>query len=341
MVKEVERNDHISGAIDYGKTALIRREQNSDNLKKVVCKEIQRSYHTPENTLLAIILFSIMVYCDRYISLTSLVLSKEKFDPTIRELELIRERVGSLLSSKRIKEIISAAELSLTNINNLFNMMLKRIQLERTPMYYMAIFNLFYKLKDYVKASQDELEVSKHVLQYYLLSLDNPNDLYECWVFCKVLDAIVDTYKNLKFKESTRSKGVMTISSDNGLIKITYQPIYDTEWKYNKVYLEDNPDIAIEFKNGSTIIFDAKNREYSRTSNRHQNRHQMDSYIRSANAKYGIFIHSRSDDPEVWEETQREGYNQTIVWTCLIPDKPSNNELEKIIQLILLTERGM
>jgi hypothetical protein len=50
------------------------------------------------------------------------------------------------------------------------------------------------------------------------------------------------------------------------------------------------------------FILDAKNSQYSKTLDPHPNRTQMDSYVRSTNARCGIFIHSRSENPEVWEE---------------------------------------
>jgi len=135
---EVERNDYIIGAIDFRKTALLRQQTNSDKANTVVCKEIRRCYDTVENRLLAIVLFSIMIYCDKYLSLDPLVLTKDKFDPTIEQLKFIREGVATLLSSKRIKEILSNAILSSNEADNLFNLMLRRIQLGKTPAYFMT-----------------------------------------------------------------------------------------------------------------------------------------------------------------------------------------------------------
>ena len=336
-IVEVEGTDHVTGVIDYRKTALLRQQTNSDNTNRIVCKEIQRSYDTIENRLLVIILFSIMIYCDKYLSLDSLVLTKERFDPTLEELKSIRERVASLLSSKRIKEILSRTTISPTEIGNLFSLMLRRIQLGKTPPYFITTFNLFCKLKDYIHASQDDVEVSRHVLEYYLLNITNLNDLFECWVFCKLLDAIINIYKSLRFEESHSSKGVMTLNSEDGSVKIAYQPSYDTEWKWKDGYLQDNPDIAIEVENGLSIIVDAKNQKYH-TSDSHPNRPQMDSYIRSTNAKYGVFIHSESENPELWEKLPKKINNQEIVWTCLIPghssDRSNEANLQKIIDLM-------
>jgi hypothetical protein len=35
----------------------------------------------------------------------------------------------------------------------------------------------------------------------------------------------------------------------------------------------------------------------------HPNRTQMDSYIRYTGARCGIFVHSRSENPETWEDS--------------------------------------
>ena len=63
----------------------------------------------------------------------------------------------------------------------------------------------------------------------------------------------------------------------------------------------------------------------------------MDSYIRSTNAKYGLFIHSESENPELWEKLPKKINNQEIVWTCLIPghssDRSNEANLQKIIDL--------
>ena len=67
----------------------------------------------------------------------------------------------------------------------------------------------------------------------------------------------------------------------------------------------------------------------------HPNRTQMDSYVRSTNARCGIFIHSRSENPETWEERASKKNNKAIIWTCLIPgyslDKQNNNNIQRII----------
>jgi hypothetical protein len=184
---------------------------------------------------------------------------------------------------------------------------------------------------------QNDTEVAKHVLKYHFLTVENKNDLYECWIFCKILDALSDIYK-LKFKEGSRSDGVATFQTSDGLLKITYQKRYETEWMYKDKWLEDKPDIAIEYKNGNSIIIDAKNSDYVKAGP-YYCREQMDSYMNSANARYGILVFSLANTG-LWKEITR--YDKLkIVWTHLTPsnstsieDAASSANLRKIIDLI-------
>ena len=81
LTRSVERGDRIMGALDYGKT-LIHRQMH--NINSVICSEIFRNYQVSENILLAMTLFAISTYCDKYIKLEGLVES-ERFDITIKE----------------------------------------------------------------------------------------------------------------------------------------------------------------------------------------------------------------------------------------------------------------
>jgi hypothetical protein len=61
-----ERGDRIMGAVNYYETGRLReREIGSKN--KVVCMEIHRSLNTPENKLLLLILYAIMMYCSNHV----------------------------------------------------------------------------------------------------------------------------------------------------------------------------------------------------------------------------------------------------------------------------------
>jgi TROVE domain len=67
----------------------------------------------------------------------------------------------------------------------------------------------------------------------------------------------------------------------------------------------------------------------------------MDSYIRYKGARCRIFVHSRSENPETWEERPSKKNNKAIIWTCLIPgyslDKQNNNNIQRIIEQIRST----
>ena len=138
--------------------------------------------------------------------------------------------------------------------------------------------------------------------------------------------------KNVKLKQIRASKGLVTFTTLDNSLRITYQPTYATPWKYKDKFLEDNPDIVIEKSDGTCFILDAKNSYYS-TKNLTPNLHQMRSYLSTTNSNYGIFIHSNSQDPNFWEEIFTEK-GQSIIWTSLIPGTKINS-IENIIGLIL------
>jgi hypothetical protein len=98
------------GAVNYGKTIALRR-RNPTLSNSVICSEIHRSYDTPENRLLALILFSITMYCDKYLRLEKDLIetNNRRIDSTIKELQKIRAYVSSLLSIKIIRQILPFA----------------------------------------------------------------------------------------------------------------------------------------------------------------------------------------------------------------------------------------
>jgi hypothetical protein len=67
-----------------------------------------------------------------------------------------------------------------------------------------------------------------------------------------------------------------------------------------------------------TPLIDAKNRRYV-VGNPRPNLHQMRSYMRILGARYGIFIHSESENPSLWKEIRNEADHQNIIWTSVIP----------------------
>lgn len=329
--REVERDDRIMGAVNYRKTVLLRKQRPNSGI--AVCTEIHRRNETPENLLLALVLFSIMLYCDKYLKLSGLIEWIDRIDPTIRELQSIRSYTSNLLSRKAIKQILPLAMESIAEMDKLFHLMLKRIQRGKIPKYFAKIYSLYSKWRYYVLVSSNEQEIVRHFLQYHFMNLSELSDLYECWVFCRILYGVAQKY-DIRFKEIHSSKGVAEFKAVDGSFHIIYQPRYKTKWRDQDRYIEDVPDITIESKNGMAVVIDAKDRQYT-FSDSTPNLHPMRSYMTTLNGRFGVFIHSKSDDPSVWKEIIRDG-DQKIIWTSLIPEnsKISSQNLEKIIQLI-------
>jgi hypothetical protein len=203
-----------------------------------VCSEIHRTFETPENRLLALILFSIVSYCDKYLKLSGLIESIKRIDPTLRELHCIRSYISNLLSIKAIKEILRPAIQSTIDNDKLFHLMLTRIRLGRTPRYFAKIYTLYYTWRHYLIVSSNDREIVKHVLQYHFMNLSNLNDLYECWVFCKILFGVAQKY-DIKFNEIHSSKGVAEFKAKDGSFHIIYQARYNTKWRDQGNYIED------------------------------------------------------------------------------------------------------
>jgi hypothetical protein len=339
------------GSVNYSRTSELRlRNINYAKNEAVVCSEISRSYNTPENKLLALILFSIMMYCDKCLTMERMVLSSDQIYPTINKLQVIRSQIAMLLSERSIKQILPISLESINNINNLFGLMIKRIQSGRTPLYFIKIYNLFYKWKYYSILSLNDSDVVKDVLQYHFMKLKDENDLYECWIFCKILYALSNTY-DLKFVEVNSSQTtkvwIASFSSSDGSLQITYQPVYATDWedKFSSSlrssissphFLRDIPDISIDIPaNDTTIIIDAKNSHIKRHSK--PNLDQMRSYMETTKAKYGIFVHSDSEDQDLFEYIHRKHTQEQIIWTSISPgpiDYKNDKTINKIVEIV-------
>lgn len=65
-IQEREREDRIMGAISYSKTIKLR-QRDLLSKDKAICLEIHKSFDTPENRLLALVLSSIVAYCNKYL----------------------------------------------------------------------------------------------------------------------------------------------------------------------------------------------------------------------------------------------------------------------------------
>jgi hypothetical protein len=84
----VEKDDRIMGAINYEKTMQLRR-MDVTGKKKAVCVEILRNYASPEDILVTQVLFSIALYCDKYIIFESLIEARDRQNPTLDSLRAI------------------------------------------------------------------------------------------------------------------------------------------------------------------------------------------------------------------------------------------------------------
>ena len=333
------------GSINIRKTMQNNRFANQKP-KIVICNEIHKSIDTPENIILAQILFAILVYCNRYLSSKSILKSGAKLDvPTLESLAFIRNFVTNLLATKSIKAILPLAIDNMNNFDSFFKLMIDRIYLGKVPKNFVGIYTIFYQWKYYVWVSSREYELVKNTLRYYFYNLKNLNLLYESWVFYKILDLFTGIF-DLRLAETSHSNGVATFRSHDGSISITYQRTYESGWIDSQgPIIYDKPDIVIEFNNLITLILDAKNSIITPT-NPYPYRRQMDDYIASAGldrTSYAILIFSTGVE-ENWKEISRRepnnGLEHKIFWLSLVPtlhDKKGElNEraIERIVQLI-------
>lgn len=341
VIDEVERQDRIMGSINVRKTFMANKHNSTKN-KTVVCNEIHKNMNSPENQILVHIFLSIILYCDKYISRSGMLNSGSHLDyPTLENLSSIRNHVIGLISSGTMKRSLPYAVASISNFEPLFRNMIDRIYLGKVPKYFIGIYNLLYKWRYFIWVSSKKYDLIGNTLRYYFFSLKRYSELYECWVFYKILELLTDKLK-LRLKESTHTEGVASFKTRDDSIKVTYQKIYETGWlDQDKPVSQDKPDIVIEFKGAKTIILDAKN-SILLQNEPYPYRRQMDSYIRSAGVEktnFGIFLFS-SAVQENWKEIKKQ--EQKIIWLGLSPRSDTKarfaNEqaIKKIIQIISL-----
>jgi uncharacterized protein YlzI (FlbEa/FlbD family) len=339
VTEENEREDRIMGAINYSKTIRLR-QRNAFAKDKAVCLEIHRGFTTPENKLLALVISSIAAYCNKYILRDGNLESGSKIDkPTLLTLKRIRLYVDSLLVTKDIKKILPYVIGSTQDneYHHLFGDMICRVRLGKIPSYFANVFNLFYEWR-YFRwvVSISDTKSMEHMLRYYFYNVKKPSMLYECWVFYKILDIMIDYFK-VKFKETRSSE--TTFMSEDGSIKMIYQKRYKTIWfDEDGNPIEEIPDIVIQSRNGSSIVVDAKNAEYSSKSH-NPYRRQIVSYIDHANAKYGILIFS-DGDTKLWKDLKTQDGRLRAIWTVLSPSQTGdknatvNSNLVKFMHLV-------
>jgi len=127
----------------------------------------------------------------------------------------IQMYVSKILATRIIKQIVPSAIESTYKLNELLQLTLTRLYNQKIPKKFANIIKLFYYWKYFIWLTYNEKEIAKDVLYYHFMNLDNTNDLYECWVFTKILYEI-SKKKNVKLKQIRASKGLVTfITLDN------------------------------------------------------------------------------------------------------------------------------
>jgi len=306
-----------------------QREIQTGN--SIICSEIKRNYETPENILVAIILVSILSYCDKFIKIYELTESLKGFDHTIYELKIIRKNVYLMLSKQLFRKILPVAIGLRNSLNTLIELISKRVKQQKISFHFINIFKLVYEWNYFISISFNNEEIARHVLQYYFMKITNINDLFECWIYVKLLFEISKKF-DIKLKEVNSNRGACTFVSNDRSLNLIYQAKYDSRWKkQNNDEIYDYPDIVLEFTNGQRVIIDAKNSKYQ-YNNPTPNFGQMRSYLRSADAQYGFFIHSNSENPNLWYKITDEKNTKQIVWTTLRPGENDIN-LKKILSI--------
>lgn len=331
LPKEVERSDRLMGSISYSSTTRLR-QRTPGSSSSVICLEIHRSFDTPENRILALILLSIANYCDKYTYLEGLVESRNRIEPTIEDLKKIRVHVTSLLSSKAIRQVLPTAISSTEQIDQIFIAISKRIRENRIPVIYFSIIKLLFYWRHRLYIHYNNVSILKDVLFYHSLKLKDKNKLYEAWVFYHLLDRLVGHYGK-RFVEISGRDDVPVFATDDRSVLIRYQPSYLTGWVDVNRPIYDTPDIVIEFDNNIRFIVDAKNSRHFAKHPR-PNFRQMRSYLSTTDAKVGVFVHSEADDASLWKVV-KNNTGETIMWTSFSP-RVSNTTVDysNIVRLI-------
>jgi hypothetical protein len=329
--ENVVRGDRIMGALNYPQTRRLRQKEWGSAMK-VVCSEIHRGYNTPENKALALILFAIVAYCDRFLSMEELVYSKAKPSPTIEKLKIIKANASILLSVKHIKETLAGVIESPQEFDHILAQIQGRLVEGRIPYHFSGILKLFYQWRKLIYVALEDEEIIKHVLKYHFMTPGNKNDLFECWVFCKVL-LEASTMFSLKFDDVPSPNSAATFRSEDGSLRISYQVKYGTGWKDGEELIEDRPDIVLTLRGGNIIVIDAKNSDYEKSTTPYPYREPMDSYLESACATAGVIVYSRPMTP-FWKEIIKD--RKRMIWTSTstTTQKLTSDNVQRILRLL-------
>ncbi len=315
-----ERSDFVIGAIDYRATLLLRQRDPTAK-DRVIVDEIRRDFNTPENQILALTLLAILLYSTKAIE--SELAGRGEGDPglVVHELEGIRGATREFLRSKRIKEILPMALGSGENLGRLFEKLRERIATGRIPPLYSKAYEIFLRWRNYLWIVFEGDSSLYNGLRHHFDQLNDPNALYECWVYYRVLRG-VQSKVGTKFAWIERSDGAAGFRSTDGRVTVTYQKWANTGWVDREREASpasqpwDKPDVVAEVRGRKPVVLDAKNSEYE---SGYPYREQMQSYLESVDSDLGILVHSHSEHP-VWHQIER--HEQRMVWTSISPANP-------------------
>ena len=331
----VSRTDRVMGAISYSDTIRVRR-QNS-NSKEVVLWEIKRSFDTPSNNLLALVLISIVLYCEKYLSHDRLQNGDIIDSQSLEKLTAIRNWANGLLKIPTLRAILPKAIERRGEVREMLAEVQRDVGLGKAPVSFLGLYTLLYSWKFYLWVTSGDRDALRRALYYYFWQ-PPPNGvsrrwarLYESWVAYLVLRKLIDDFDlHMKMHPTPSSKAIddlhmkkhpieLTFSSKDDGFKIRFQHSYRTKLIFNGKPVIDRPDISIKIKK-DVMVVDAKNSEY--TSLKY--REKMQSYLRSTGAHCAIVIYSKAR-PGLWETAVEESVG-SIIWTCLLPPTRNGNE---------------
>lgn len=312
------RSDRIMGAVSYSDTSKLRGQRPGS--KAAVLWEIRRSLDTPENKLLALVLFSIVIYCERYLPDGRLQNGKTLDSTTLVKLAGIRSIAIELLKTPSLRNVLPAAIREGKDVKRTFVQVQHEVRRGLAPSFFAGLPKILYAWKYYLWVVGGERDALRRALYYHfwLPSPMNRAQLYQAWVGFVVLKETIIAFD----LHMTKVPGELAfVSADRGF-KIHFQRRYPTGLVSDGNPIIDQPDIAVEIGGKTALVVDAKNNMYSPQA--YEYREKMQSYLRSTGARYAIVMHSRAP-LGLWRIAEGAGQDK-IIWSHLIP--PTRTEVE-------------
>lgn len=331
-LNEVVRSDRLMGSVSYSSTRKLMSKPSAS--KSAVLWEIERSLGTPENKLFVFVIFSMMFYCEKYLSTNGLLRTEGRLDsPTLSGLKAIRLFSNELLKTPSIRKILVNSIDELSQVKKLFHEMIDRVKKGMIPSYYASIYNLLYKWRYYMWVVSSERDVISQSLSYHFW-LPSPMKraiLYQSWVSYVILRKLI---KQTDFQMSQSSKDELIFTSTDGRISVAYQRSYQTGLVHDGNIVIDRPDVSLVYDGKPAMILDAKNSAHKPLAYREK----MQSYLRSSGARFAIILHSKASLGR-WDPAEEKAGR--IIWTHLIPPRRGGTEhkyneenLDKIFELL-------